>query len=344
MSSALTVEAPTPIRRRGSPFVCCVLALASCTTPRTVQEGTPPAAVPQQGSTSTWEGIHGGVERGVHRAAAWIDSFLSDERSLAEENRSWFSVRAEAFADQRDEEDLELRLGGRLVLPQLEERLHLVFGGEPEDVAGTEGPSGSEPTPPTSPAAVPEDAREADLGLQYMLRTSSRNHIRAEVGARFDEFDVDPYVGVRWRHTLPVGDWQARAAERLRAYADAGLDSRTTLDLERLVGEVRFFRATTYVRWREDEPGFDYGERFRLFQEVDDSRIVSFEWDNDFVTEPEDVLDALTLRVRVSHRWDHGHFLFEIAPQVSWREEYDYDPSAGLFLGLELSFGREDGP
>ncbi len=317
----------------------CVLALASCTTPHTVQDGAQPATVPQ--STSKWEGIHGGVERGVHRAAAWIDSFLSDERSLAEENRSWFSVRAEAFADQRGEEDLELHLGGRLVLPQFEERLHLAFGGEPEEEVASETVG---PPPQPSPASPTGEAREADLALQYMLRASSRNHIRAEVGARIDELDVDPYVGVRWRHTLPLGDWQARAAERLRAYAEAGLDSRTTLDLERLVGEVRFFRATTYVRWREDEPGFDYGERFRLFQDVDDSRIVSFEWDNDFVTEPEDVLDALTLRVRVSHRWDNGHFLFEIAPQISWREEYDYDPSAGLFLSLELAFGREDAP
>lgn len=323
--------------------IACVLALGSCTTPRAAQDGAQTSTLAKQEPTSTWEDLHGGVERGVHRAAAWIDSFLSDERSLAEENRSWFSVRAEAFADQRDEEDLELHLGGRLVLPQFENRLHIAFGGEPEEEVGGETVGAGTP-PPTSPVTTTEEPREADLGLQYMLRTSSRNHIRAELGARFDEFDIDPYVGVRWRHTLPLGDWQARAAERLRAYADAGFDSRTTLDLERLVGETHFFRATTYARWREDEPGVDYGERFRLFQRVDDSRIVSFEWDNDFVTEPEDVLDALTLRVRVSHRWDHGHFLFEIAPQISWREEYDYDPSAGLFLSLELAFGREDGP
>jgi len=53
---------------------------------------------------------------------------------------------------------------------------------------------------------------------------------------------------------------------------------------------------------------------------------------------------ALTLHVRVSHRWDDGHFLFEIAPQIAWREEDDYDPSAGLFLSLELSFGRDYDP
>ncbi len=321
-----------------------MLALSSCTTPRAAQDGAQAATLAKQDPTSTWAGFHGGVERGVHRTAAWIDSFLSDERSLAEENRSWFSLRGEAFADQRDEDDLGLHLGGRLVLPQLEDRLHVVFGGEPEEVVGTEASAGAEPAPPTSPAATPEAAREADLGLQYMLRTSNRNHIRAEVGARFDEFDVDPYVGVRWRHTLPIGGWQARAAERLRAYAEAGFDSRTTLDLERLVGEMHFFRATTYARWREDEPGVDYGERFSLYQRVDDSRIVSFEWDNDFVTEPVAVLDVLTLRVRLAQRWDHGHFLFEIAPQIAWREEYDHDPSAGLFLSLELSFGREDVP
>jgi len=281
----------------------------------------------------------------VHGAAAWLDSFLSDERSLAEDNRSWVALRGDYFTDQYADEDAGLHLSGRLVMPEFEDRLHIAFGGEPEEEVREEavGP-GAPPPPPTAPGTTPEETREGDLGLQYMLRTTSRNHIRADAGARFDEFEIDPYVGLRWRHRLPLGDWQARVTERFRAYADAGLDSRTTLDFERLVGKIRFFRATTYARWREDEPGVDFGERFRLYQRVDESRIVSFEWDNDFVTEPADVLEALTLRVRVSHRWDDGHFLFEIAPQIAWREEDDYDPSAGLFLSLELSFGREHDP
>lgn len=319
-----------------------MLAVAACRAPRELQSGQEPTTTAPPEQAGPWRVFHGSVQEGVHNAAAWIDSFLSDERSLAEENRSWVAVRGNVFLDELADDELDGRIGGRLVLPKFQNRLHLAFGGKSEEEPSTEGVGLDDP-PPTDGNEQEEDV-EAILGLQYMLRRTSRNHLRADLGASFEGLDVDPYLGVRWRHTLPLADWQGRLTERLRAYADAGLDSRTTLDFERLLGATRFFRATSYLRWREEEPGVEYGERLRLFLRIEEARILSFEWDNKFVTEPANMLDELALRVRDSHLWDNGHILFEIAPQIAWREEEDYEPSLGLILILEFSFGRERKP
>lgn len=276
---------------------------------------------------------HDVLSRNLHRVAARLDSFLSDERSLAEENRTWISLRAEGSLDQREGNDSELRLDGRLVLPEFEDHLQIAFGEDPDPVRlGTQPP----------PASTAEPTREPDLGLQFLLRRTKRNHVRLDGGVRFEDFEPDPYLGLRWRHVVPLGEWQARLTERLRGYVDAGLDSRTTLDFERLVGDIRFFRATTRARWREDEAGWEYGQRFQLFQRADELRIVTFEWDNAFVTAPVDRLDEVAARVRVAHRFDRGRYLLEIVPQIAWRDAADYEPSAGLTVTFEISVGRED--
>ena len=99
-----------------------------------------------------------------------------------------------------------------------------------------------------------------------------------------------------------------RATERLVLLLDAGVESVTTLDFERPVTEALFFRTTTSGAWREEDPDPEARQRFNLFQRLNESRLLTYEWDNAFVTDAEQALDETVLaeagarlELRVSH-------------------------------------------
>ncbi len=307
-----------------------------CAAPGAAQE---PAALQESVSAradeSGWDQLHAGVSDRVRRAANWVDSFLSDERALAEENRSWVSVRGLWSIEEHERREFDGRLRARFVLPQTEERVQLVLSGDPDELEGR--------TPAADPlqAATGGTQPATSFGLQYLLSRTGLDDLRFEIGMRFDDFVPKPYVGARVRHDLPLGDWNLRAAERVRLHSDEGLESYTTVDLERAIGEQRLFRAASRLRWREEESGVEYGERLSLFQRVGERRLVTFELDAALRTEPTHVLDAVVARVRLSQRHDRGRILLEFAPQVAWRDANGHEPSAGLVLGLEIAFGRE---
>jgi hypothetical protein len=327
-----------------------LLLLVGCVAPRVhsvvpesrqetaVGERPSPARDPAAQDQSAFEQLERGVTSGVRQTAAWIDRFLSDQRSVEEENRSWVAVRLDTLWDEGRGIDPAVRTSARIVLPRTEEKVHLVLNEDADK-------RGAVAIPPAVDAPAGEatsTSGNASLALQFFLKATQRNNIRFEAGVRFEGIVPDPYVGARWRHELPLGTWRMRMTERLRTFVDAGVESVSTVDFERPVTDVLFFRATTSGTWRDQDPSYDAGQRFDLFQRVDESRLLTYEWDNAFVTDPARVLDETALRVRLSERFSQRRLLVEIAPQIAWRRDVGYEPSYGIFLRIELSFGREE--
>lgn len=279
------------------------------------------------------------VTRAVRRAATWIDNFLNDERSLEEDNRSSMFLRLDAFAQQHDGIDVAQRIDGRIVLPRTEDRFHLLFGGEPD--AADEPPVFQDAAVPAE--VVAREPRNPVLALQVSLKQTQSTDIRPEVGLRFHDFDVDPYAGLRWRHSGSAGAWLVRTTERFRAHADAGLESRTIVDLEHGLFDRFFFRASSRGLWREEQPGYAYGQRFTLFQAIGIQTLLAYEWDTSFVSEPEDAIAETLIRCRLSRRFAKNRLLAEVAPQVAWRDADDYASTFGVFVRIELAFGLDDG-
>jgi len=273
--------------------------------------------------------------RDVRSAAAWIDGFLSDERSTEEENRSWIALGMDSSIESGRGVDAGSFVRIHVVLPRTNERLRLVFLDEDDDPAPLDA-SGE-----LTPVGAGAPASGSDLTMQYVLEQSRRAHLRFEGGIRFDGFEPDPYAGIRWRCAWSLEPWLLRATERVRDYADTGLESRTAFDLERLLSPDLFFRTTTHGEWLEEE-AFEYGQRFLLYQMLGENQLWILDLDASAVTEPAHVLDEVLARFRFSQRFFDGRLLLELAPQIAWREEDDYTATPGLFVRIELAFGREN--
>lgn len=269
----------------------------------------------------------------IRTAAAWVDAFLSDERSLAEENRSWVGLRLDGSVEEREGLDGSARLAGRVVLPRTEDRLQVAFGGEPDAPEPDETPAEGETT---------REAQNPDVALQFVLKRTRTNDIRPEAGVRIHSFEADPFAGLRWRHTEPLGSWIMRVTERLRAYVDDGPESRTTLDMEHLLFDTMLFRASTRGTWREEEPGYEYGQRFTVYKQLDSTTLLSVDWDTAFDTELVEAVEETAVGCRLSRRFAQNRLLLEVAPYVAWRQDIDYEPVLGLFVRFEVSFGRSE--
>lgn len=313
------------------------LSAASCATARAIADCETTTAQHDERADPP-RALDDFITIGLRRAAAGIDRFLSNEQSKAEENRSSLSVRVDAMAEEHEPLDVAVRVHARVVLPQTEDKLHLVLGGEP-DAAG----EGALPIEPNVPVDTESDeSRNPGLALQYIAKRTRSNDIRPSIGLRFHDFEPDPYVGVRWRHAASLGAWLARATARVRAYAQAGTETRTTLEFDRGVSKRLLLRSSTRATWRDDEPRRVYGERLTLFQTLGARTLAAYECDAAVESEGDRELVQVTARWRLSRRVAADRLLLEIAPQVAWREADDFVPAAGVFFRIEFDFGRAD--
>ncbi len=289
-------------------------------------------AAPQPSSAGL-DRMEQAITHRVRATAAWVDAFLSDERSLAEGNRSWVGLRLDGSVQEREGLDGSVRLAGRFILPRTEDRLHMAFGGEPDVPESTDVPMAEE---------TDKQVQNPDLALQFVLVRTRSNDIRPEAGVRIHSFEADPFAGLRWRHTEPLGTWVMRVTERLRAYVDDGPESRTTLDMEHLLFDTMLFRSSTRGIWRDEEPGYEYGQHFTVFKQLDSTTLLSLDWDTAFDTELEEAVQETTVGFRLSRRFAQNRLLVEIAPNVAWPQDLDYEPVLGLFVRVQVDFGRDE--
>lgn len=322
----------------GCLWALLMLLLAAC---RSLEEEPAPAVQnPEEPSPFDPDEWHRKLSSGAKLTGAAIDEYLSDDRSVAEENNSWFQVELRTFWEEREGQDLGLKVRGSLALPNSKKRAQLVLSGEDEESVGfLEEPDASfvdETNLDTT------DESGLTLALKYFLRESKRNNVSISGGLSFNGVQPDPYGSLRWRHEERL-DWATiRGTERFRYFLGEGGESRTVLDLERTLSESFFARLTGTGDWYEAQSGFEYAVFARLYQRVRARQLLTYEVGSGFRTEPQNVMSSIFARVRARQLFTRDWILVELAPQIAWRRDLDYEPSLGIFISFQFTF-REEG-
>jgi len=144
--------------------------------------------------------------------------------------------------------------------------------------------------------------------------------------------------------TYARSGWEVEAVEIDAAVVDV---ARAHFDLAPQMATIHatdgrlFLRSTARLSWYEDEDGLFYGGTLRLYQRLPGERLLTYEWNSSLETEPVDRVKESRLRLRYAQRFLRDWILLELAPQVAWRDDDDFDPAYGLQLRLELMFGAE---
>jgi hypothetical protein len=299
---------------------------------------TPVYTIPRPSNEETLPGTvdkgHAGASERVQRLGAWVDRFFADENYEAEVNKSWLRIRLDSFSELYEGTDLDAKARLHLKVPALNKRLRfeILSPGEPDDLEATGGnDTGSLP-----PGAAEERTSAA---VSYVYRALKERSIIARLGLNFDGYTPDPYVGGRYRELVSLNDdWNFRFTQRLRFYTLDGLESRTSLDFERVLEEDMLFRTSLNGTWLQENPDYFYSLGFALFRPLDEKSAVEYQVINSFKTDPHR-LDDITVRIRHRQKIWRDWLTFELAPQVSFSDDRDFEPAPGILFRLEATFG-----
>jgi hypothetical protein len=317
-------------RIHGAVTALCFVALMSG-NPAFAAEGVADGDNPPPG---VLDNAHSTASDQVRRFGAWVDSFFTDENYVAEVNKTFLRLRLDNFSELYEGSSIKGKARLHLKLPALNDRLRIeiLSPGESEDAERAGAPDTASPPPGTT-----DDRTTA--GISYILRALEERSVILRAGLGFDGYSPDPFVGARYRETIPLNDdWSLRFIQRLRYYSLSGLDSRTTIDADRVLEDNTLFRASVNGTWLEEQPDYFYNVSFALYRPIDDQSAVQYEIVNEFKTDPHR-LDRITARIAHRQRIYRDWLVFEVAPQVSFPDARDFKPVLGILFRLEAVFG-----
>jgi hypothetical protein len=277
---------------------------------------------------------HAGASERVRLLGAWLDRFFADENYEAEINKSWLRIRLDSFSELYEGTDVDARARVHLKLPALNKRLRfeILSPGEPDDLEATGSDSAGSPPPGRG-------EEKSSAAVSYIFRALKERSIIARLGLDFDGYDPNPFAGIRYRELVPLNDdWNFRFTQRFRFYTLDGLESRTSLDFERILEQDMLFRTSLNGTWLQEDPDYFYSLGFALFRPLDEKSAVEYQLINGFRTDPHR-LDRITARIRHRQKVWRDWLVFEAAPQVSFPDERDFKPVPGILFRLEATFG-----
>ncbi len=268
----------------------------------------------------------------THKFATWLDSFFDDERVRNLNNVTRVKIAARTFYDQDEDNEYDIKFSIKAKLPKARERLQLFLTNDlDEDMdASTNAP----PLPR-------EEQGDTYLGLRAFNvigdkipgDTSTATGINLS-GGKFNYF-IEP----RYSYTHDFRKWNLYFLQKVRYSKKDNWESRTRLDLDRILTEKFFFRFNTELYWQDendDFDGFEHTIRFYLAQKLRGKQALVYEWNNVMRSEPEYDLYSTSIVTRYRRQFWRKWMFFEVAPQVAFRKPVDYDPALGILLKIEL--------
>jgi len=283
------------------------------------------------------DSAHEKISSGVLGTARWLDSFFADPRYENEKTETRIRVRFSLFSEKDSAAEYDARVNLRLDLPVLEDRLHLLIGGAPEDEEDDDfqaltGREGEKPELATSD-------EDFSTSLRYFLKRSVLRNISLRGGVKWRNGLPTFFLEPRYRQSVPLDPWLFRFTQRVFGFTDGRTGARTTFDFERELSKTLFFRTTADGSWSSDEDGYFYSLSFALYKRYSARRVLVYSWANSFHTRPDHRLDTVVLSARYRQRIFRDWLFYEVVPQIAFSEERDYQATPGILLRLEVLFG-----
>jgi hypothetical protein len=264
-----------------------------------------------------------------HRAAQWVDSFFSDPEYESEVASSQFRLRPELYYRQEQGLKPKLKASFKISLPNVERRVSLVGGSSDFDS--------------DFDSAVDDDVSEPAIGLQFFGKERKNWNSSISLGVKFNEFAG--FFGPRIRYRT---EWSPRTSfrfvQKVLWQTNQEWQLRSRFDFNVAINERYFFRQMIDGRWRgeySDEEGFRTRVSSFLTRRLPNSAGLQSEATVVFHTRPDTHVDEYVVAMRYRKRTWREWFYYEIVPQVSWEEEFDYKFNPGIRLRVEIFFGSQ---
>jgi hypothetical protein len=274
-----------------------------------------------------------------HRFANWVDSFFDDDRTKGIKNSTRIKLSAWGFYDNDDSyNDSDFNFNIRVKLPRAQKRVQLIITNDPDEDLSTSRAGG------VFPDQTPSD--ETTVGFRFFdlagLSKKIPGKFSTAAGVGFSSGDPTFKIEPRYIYTHDFNIWSTTFLQKIRWHSEDGWRAETRFDFDRALSKKYFLRLNNEFLWEEKEDdfdGFEYRPRILLSRRFSSKQALIYESNNVF-RGGELFTSALAVRYRrqVWRPW----LFFEIAPQVTFREEDDWDASPGVFAKLEILMKKTD--
>jgi len=270
---------------------------------------------------STADTAHEKASKGVLATGRWLDSFFKREIYQVEDNRSTAELGMAALIEEGEDVNFSTISNLKLVLPQFDRRLHLLFADKEE-------------------AEEIHEESERSAVARYFLKATKEESISADGGMNVYGFKPIFSWKARYRKTVDFQPWKARFTQQLKWFSNAGYELQTTFDFERPLRRNFFFRTTLNGEWYARKYGYYYSLAFVLFHPFDENQAMFYEWSASFVTTPVDRLEEVAFRIKYKLRSWSKRIDMVFAPQLAFRRERNFEYIPGFYIKLELNLGH----
>src|SRR3569832_1087730 len=247
------------------------------------------------------EETHIAVSHSLESMARNIDAFFAADQTFEESTRSYARVRIDTKLDN----DLQIGFDGdvrvKIDLPRTERKLKLLI--ESDDTTRTGVPDRLDDTP----IAV---VRRQD----YLLSIERVNEV--------NKWDVRPAGSVFW-------------------FTSDGLGANTTLDFDRPVGDMMFFRSSTILRWQENDQFLTAEQQLSMYHRLDPKHYLVYQVGVRANQHPDWAMQQYFVAVHYRKNVYRNWLFLELIPQIDYHVERDFEALPSITLRLEGVFGQD---
>ena len=275
-----------------------------------------------------------------HRFANWIDHFFDDDRTVGIKNQTRLKLSAWGYWDQDSaHDDSDFNFNIRVKLPRAKKRVQLIITNEPDDDMANSRSGGVFPDP--------QSKDEGTIGLRFfdVIGKKIPGKFSTAVGVGFSSGNPNFRIEPRYIYTHDFNKWSTTFLQKIRWHSENGWRSLTRLDFDRALSKKYFFRSNNEILWEEEEDdfdGFEFRPRLILSRRFSSKQALLLEWNNIVRSEPDFDLNTTALALRYRRQILRPWLFMEVAPQVAWRNENDWDASGGIFAKLEVLAKKTD--
>lgn len=263
-----------------------------------------------------------------------VDEFFSDEKAEYESNGSYIRLTGDSVFTDGDGWGFSGSTRAKLVLPNTQRKLRLVFESDPEQER--EGP---QPKLDSNPIDAAEK-KAYFAGVEGLLGEFEHWRFRPGIGLKINR-KLDFFLRFRASRKYSINDdWQAYLGNTLYWFYSTGYRFDTRLDFDRKFGDHKLFRASTTARREELNDWWDLAQVFSITHSIDRKQALVYLAGAYGVSEPNAHAEDYRLQMRY-RRLIHSDYLFmEMIPQLQYLQENDFDPVFSFTLRVEMVFKR----
>ena len=285
-------------------------------------------AEPEDPEEESW--IDGGQDYAARKAnemTQWVDNFFgNDERDL-EQAESRLRLRTIYDWDQRLSNEVKFRLGGKVNLPQISDRLDLVFRGEDMDGMGERDS---------------ERYDEDRVGLQYQVGNRELQKHRFDLTMGVSSAGLRPGVKYVFQDNF-TKDVNFRFTQRVMHENDEGLYGTSQFVLDKALNERSLVRGYTRLMRGEETDGLEWSTNVSYARAWNNDRgRIGATWlyiGAEGQTEPYDHVSNYLVGIRFRRQAYRDFLFWEVEPSYNWRiDEPYFDRDGAWKIVLRLEF------